>query len=97
MRCTYGDESTLKIMVESFLEYLRNHIDEIDVLDLTLLHVSPNQISDVLEELGYKYQDMEINGWEGDTWMYFSHQNTNQRLCLSYSAFGFDISITLYN
>ena len=42
-------------------------------LDLVSTQLSMCNCVDLLEELGYDQDDWDVNGWEGDTWGYYSH------------------------
>lgn len=42
-------------------------------LDLVSTQLSMYDCVNLLEELGYSQDDWNVNGWEGDTWGYYSH------------------------
>ena len=49
--------------------------------------VSPAEVSDILEELGWEFEPYDSNGWEQDTWIPFSHEAYSFCLSLEYSGY----------
>ena len=83
----------MKEIIQAIVEYVikYNHTDEIS---LESIHISPCQVMDILEELGYeKEDDWDFNGWEGDSWWYFNKDD--KRLCLFYSGYSFSMTLSL--
>lgn len=66
---------------------------EINVRSI-LSDATPAEVSDMLEELGWKSDDHATNGWEQDTWIPFSHEAYDFGLVLAYS--GYYWTMTLY-
>lgn len=57
-------------MIKQCIYKLENDI--VCEIDLTHTTLNPNQVGEVLEDLGY-YQDyFETNGWEQDCWISFA-------------------------
>lgn len=48
---------------------------------------SPAEVSDMLEELGWEYDESSSNGWEQDTWIPFAHESYCFCLTLAYSGY----------
>lgn len=49
--------------------------------------LSPAEVYDILENLGWEQTMFEDNGWEQDTWYVFSHPDQPQEIRLFYSGF----------
>lgn len=56
-------------------------------------NVCPANIIQTLEALGWEQVDFESNGWEQDTWYYFSHQDYNFQITLFYCGYTFNIEL----
>lgn len=55
------------------------------------LGLSPYEVDKILqEELGYKREEWETNGWQGDNWINYSHIS-RKPLTLGFCAWDFDI------
>ena len=52
-----------------------------------LYQKSPAEISNMLEELGWEFDEYDSNGWEQDTWIPFSHEAYGFCLVLAYSGY----------
>lgn len=61
------------IVIDSIRKAKEN--DEYTELDLTFEGISPYQLKELVEELGYIEYDSESNGWEMDFWIYFVNKN----------------------
>ena len=51
-------------------------------------------VIDILNILGYKDHDHDINGWEQDTWIPFSKENENS-LMLYYCGRTFEMNLSI--
>ena len=49
--------------------------------------VSPAEVSDILEELGWEFEPYDSNGWEQDTWIPFAREAYSFCLTLAYSGY----------
>lgn len=56
-------------------------------------NVCPANIIQALENLGWEKVDFESNGWEQDTWYYFSHPDYDFQITLFYCGYTFDIKL----
>lgn len=65
--------------------YALEILEQWEQLDLNLFNITPDQVIQMLEHLGYEKTDWEYNGWEQDTWFYFSHPE-HKELCFFYSG-----------
>ena len=87
------DKIEMKEILQAIVEYVVNH-KCYDGISLEPIHVTPCQVMDILEELGYdRDDDWDSNGWEGDSWWYFNKDN--EKLCLFYSGYSFSMSLSL--
>ena len=65
--------------------YGLENTDNWDELDLTVFDLSPEQVIQMLNFLGYEETSHESNGWEQDTFYYYTHKN-HKELCFFYSG-----------
>lgn len=65
--------------------YGLENTDNWDELDLTVFDLSPEQVIQMLNFLGYEEISHESNGWEQDTFYYYTHKN-HKELCFFYSG-----------
>lgn len=88
-----------KPQVEEFISLLEEEkIEELD-LDLTFKGISPMQLKELLEELGYEDMDLDTNGWEHDFWWYFNNPNKKgyaKKLCISGCSMAFEMKLYAY-
>ena len=67
---------------------------DIDDIELSVINLGPSQFMHLLECIGYeRLSDWETNGWEQDTWYYYTKEG-HPKLCLRYC--GYDGEIKLY-
>jgi hypothetical protein len=52
----------------------------IEAIDLTKEDLCPQNIIDILEAIGYEYDDFSANGWEQDTDIFLTSEEANLRL-----------------
>lgn len=74
--------------------YALETLERWERLDLNLFNITPDQVIQMLEHLGYEEIDWEHNGWEQDTWFYFSHPE-HKELCFFYSGRYGNMNISL--
>lgn len=91
----------IKPLVEKYL----NNIEELDSLedfnenkeklDLTFKEISPYQLKELLEELGYEESDFDKNGWECDFWIYMLNHNKENtyKICISGCGMTFELKL----
>lgn len=83
---------------EYLVSLFTKHIDTlkntlVDKIDLTDEDICPENVIDILEILGYEYDDVDTNGWEQDTWIQFVNQDTGHELTLFYCGRTFKIEL----
>lgn len=61
--------------------------------DFTHLDVCPANIADVLRKMGWDWEEQEDNGWEHDTWIYFSNEDYDFVLVLYYCGYTFELKL----
>ena len=66
----------------------------IEEVDLTQENICPENVIDTLEALGYEYDDVDVNGWEQDTWIYFAKENEDS-LMLFYCGRTFQMKLSI--
>ena len=57
-------------LFHSLCELCRSPFEQQDLISTQL---SMCNCADLLEELGYNQEDLEVNGWEGELWGYYTH------------------------
>lgn len=62
-------------------------------VSLTEFDIAPCHIRETMRELGWCDDNFETNGWEGDTWYYFSHEDYNYGVNMFYCGYTFSIEM----
>ena len=91
------DEISLNKM--KLIPYFKGIISELypekyDAIDLTLLKVTPSDVDEILQLLGYNRDAFDANGWEQDAWYYYSKDGI-EGLCLYYCGFYGNMNLSL--
>ena len=81
------------------LDDLINRLKDNKELELNLhiemaSNISPSDVNDALEDLGWNEESIDQNGWQGDTWIKYSHPNYLFELVLFYCGYTFEISLS---
>lgn len=88
----HSDEENLKPIMEGIV--WRLEAGDIDDIELSYINLGPSQFMHLLECIGYeRLSDWETNGWEQDTWYYYTKEG-HPVLCLHYC--GYDGEIRLF-
>lgn len=56
--------------------------------------LSPNEIIEIIIDLGWKKSDFTVSSWT--TWLYFKHEDYEFRLCLIFDGYYFSINLSGY-
>lgn len=88
-----------KPIVEDYISLLES--DEVDdihkkYINLTNQGISPMQLKELLEELGYKDAEYSSNGWQHDFWWYLTNSNYERyarKLCICGCGMAFDLAL----
>lgn len=62
-------------------------------VSLTEFDIAPCHIREAMRELGWSDDDFETNGWEGDTWYYFSHDDYEYQMVMFYCGYTFSVEM----
>lgn len=62
-------------------------------VSLTEFDIAPCHIREAMRALGWDDNDFETNGWEGDTWYYFSHEDYEYQVAMYYCGYTFSIEM----
>lgn len=74
-------------VTQSIIDYLSNNKEKIfDLRKLGWRH-APCDIEQLLEENGWERNNFDTNGWQQDTWYYYSHKNYPFEIVMEYSGF----------
>ena len=65
--------------------YALENTDNWNELDLTVFNLSPEQVIQMLNFLGYEETSHESNVWEQDTFYYYTHKS-HKELCFFYDG-----------
>lgn len=90
----------VKPLVEEFIEKLKStKEDEDEVLELSRTGINPIQLEQLLEELGYKDNGLDSNGWQHDYWWYmidYKKNDNSKKLCIHGCAMCHNINLSMY-
>ena len=68
----------IKPLVEEYINGLANvETNEDKILELSHTGINPIQLEQLLEEMGYRDNGLDINGWEHDYWWYMINYKKN--------------------
>lgn len=86
--------------VDFWTSFFKKKIAELEAgyitkVDLTNEDLCPENVIDVLLAMGYQDDNVDTNGWEQDTWIYFFHEETNKGLTLFYCGRTFEMNLYL--
>ena len=82
-----------RYIIKTIIDYLSNNQYFQYDLRKNLPSISPSGVDDILEDLGWNRDDFDDNGWQQDTWYYYSHTDYAFRLVLSYGGFYGDMRL----
>ena len=85
------DEEYLVPIMEALVWRLEQK--DIDDIELSVINLGPSQFMHLLECIGYeRLADWDTNGWEQDTWYYFSKKDS-KKLSMYYCGYTGEISL----
>lgn len=95
MRGSYSlNTDEKKYWIGIFKEYFK-FIHTIDEIDLSKFDLAPCHVKEILLELGFKEDSWDSNGWEQDTWYYFSDPtNKYPAIAMFYCGYTFELKIS---
>lgn len=72
-------------------------LNRIEEFNLSNKGINPYQVWQILhDEFNYEFPDFETNGWEQDTWMYFTNKsNPKDILCLFSCGMTYELKLTV--
>ena len=80
-------------------EFLNKGIPQLvageDRLVFTNTGITPAMIDHVLCEMGYTFEDQEVNGWQNDCWVRYANHDIFPPVTLFYSGFNFEVELYL--
>lgn len=74
-------------LAKTVIEHLRNHKEKIFDLRKLSWYCAPSDVEDYLIELGWERDSFDTNGWQQDTWYYYSHKDYPFEIVMEYSGF----------
>ena len=77
-----------ELIVDPYLD------SEIDLREL-YPELSPNEIIEIIIDLGWKKSDFTASDWT-TTWIYFTHEDYDFHLCLTFDGYYFSINLSGY-
>lgn len=86
--------------MDFYLTFFERKIKElkagyIEKIDLTNENLCPQNVIDVLCNMGYEDEDYDTNGWEQDTWIYFFGEDEDDKLMLFYCGRTFEMNLSI--
>lgn len=88
-----------KPIVEDYISLLESdklNNEHRESIDFTNQGISPVQLKELLEELGYEEVDYDSNGWQHDFWQYMNNPNREKYakdLCIYGCGMTFDLAL----
>lgn len=79
------------VLIKNVLDALA--LDQRRIASLTEYDIAPCHIREAMRELGWRDDNFETNGWEGDTWYYFSHEDYDYGVNMFYCGYTFSIEM----
>ena len=93
-RCKLLHDSTVRFIVNAHLKNIfpkkKNCI--LDIRKSTTIY-APSELDEILKEEGWERFDVETNGWQQDTWYYYTHPDYDFDLTMEYSGFYGDLKL----
>ena len=74
-------------LINAIIDYLSNHKEKIFNLRELYWQSAPCDIDEYLEENGWNRDSFDTNGWQQDTWYYYSHKDYPFEIVMEYSGF----------
>ena len=74
-------------LTKTVIDYLGSNKGKIFDLRKLGLHCAPSDIDDYFVDLGWKRDSFDTNGWQQDTWYYYSHKDYGFEMVMEYSGF----------
>lgn len=84
-----------KAYVETKINYLIENKDRIDDVDFSQENISPYQLYNVLEALGYDRNNWDSNGWEQDTWATYENPEKDIEVSIYSCGMTFELKLGL--
>lgn len=66
-----------------------------DKLVFTNTKATPAMVDEALCEMGYTFEDQEVNGWQNDCWLKYANHDILPPVTLFYSGFNFEVELYL--
>lgn len=85
------EQAELYELITNVLDALR--LDQRHKVSLSEYGFAPCHIREEMRRRGWKDNDFETNGWEGDTWYYFSHPDYKYTVVMFYCGYTFSIEM----
>ena len=87
-------KATLNFIINTYIEKVFPNTQDF-ILDVrkSLCYCSPSEIDETLQELGWERLDFDSNGWQQDTWYWYSNPNYDFQLTMEYSGFYGDLKL----
>ena len=76
-----------------YLQYIIFRLKENENYRKEIKCMTPSEINNNLEELGWKRVEFDTNGWQQDTWMTYYHIGYSFGIVVAYSGYYGDIHI----
>lgn len=80
---------TSRALIKFYIEqgYFADEDATLNIQEMVSSIRAPYELDDILEELGWIREGRDDNGWEQDTWYWYTHPDYDYGLTMFYSGF----------
>lgn len=78
---------------KAYFQFIIFRLKEDKNYDGRIKSMTPSEVNDNLEELGWRRESFDTNGWQQDTWMTYYHMNYPFGIVVAYSGYYGDMHI----
>ena len=77
--------------IQAIIERLCSPFSRRAQIELSKLDIAPCHVDDILKNLGWTRESFESNGWENDTWYYYTNTAYDFGLVMFYCGYTFKL------
>ena len=85
------EQAEVSVLIKNVLDALS--LDQRHTASLTEYDIAPCHVRETMRMFGWSDDDFETNGWEGDTWYYFSHDDYEYQMVMFYCGYTFSVEM----
>lgn len=76
-----------------YLRFIIFRLEEDEEYEVKIKNMTPSEMNDNLEDLGWNRESFETNGWQQDTWMTYRHKDYSFGIVVAYGGYYGDMHI----